>query len=214
MVFFRFARFRADGTAAFSVPFGNGGSDHSFLAEQSGGRLLIREWRSSPLSSSIARWTLDGAVDATFQRIAVSPYETVRVRPLANGRLLVADESLRWFEADGAPIPGWPVYPLTMSTGGLPYGYRSTTLFEDSQGRIVLGGSLQMGLQRFLPDGSRDATFFIGTGVQPYYNGVQMVPAQDGTGHYYGIGLSTLNDLPLPPLFRLFAEGSASPRQP
>ncbi len=211
---FRFTRFLADGTAGFSVPFSSGGLEHAFLAEQSGGRLLIREWRTSPRSSSIVRWTVDGAVDPAFQRIAVSPYETVRVRPLANGRLLVADDFLRWYEADGAPIPGWPVYPLTMSTGGLPYGYRSTTLFEDNRGRIVLGGSLEMGLQRFLPDGSRDASFFIGTGVQPYYNGVQMAPALDGSGHYYGIGLSTLNDLPLPSLFRLFGEGGASPPHP
>lgn len=40
-----------------------------------------------------------------------------------------------------------------------------------------------------------------------------MVPAQDGTGFYYGINLASINDLPLPPLFRLFSEGSPAPPQ-
>ena len=40
-----------------------------------------------------------------------------------------------------------------------------------------------------------------------------MVPAQDGTGFYYGIHLATFNDLPLPRLFRLFSENSPAPPQ-
>ena len=127
----------------------------------------------------------------------------MRVLVLASGKLLVANQTIRRFDSDGMPDPAWQEQPIV--NPGYATGALVKTLFEDPQGRIVLGGSLEPVLRRYLPDGSPDPAFF-STSARPFYNEVGMKPARDGSGYYYGIHLTTLNDLPLAPVFRVFGQ--------
>lgn len=196
-------RFDARGAPSSSQPIHvNSSRGAEFLLELPDGSFLVRHWYAVG-RSRIERCRADATADPGFQPIIPPDGWPVRVMALASGKIMIAHQFLRRYHSDGTPDLAW--LEQSIINPEFAHGARVYTFFEDAQGRIVVGGSLNPVLRRYLPDGTLDTAFAVVSG-RPLYNGVQLQPARDGSNYYYGTNLDALNELPLPPVFRVFGQ--------
>lgn len=179
---FLLARFASDGALDTSFGVGGtvttdcGGNDYgAALVLQADGRLVAAGWRGNGGSAGtlcLARYTSDGSLDASFGGDGiVTAFDGTAIglglALQADGKLLVAANTgsnfvVARFNGDGSADTGFGTGGLAQATfGPVSTGFALAVAVQPN-GRIVAAGATgggDLGLARFLANGTTDASF-------------------------------------------------------